>query len=189
MRKYLIILSMALIILVFDQWSKFVVVSKLSSFKFKTEQEKGFKDFYTIRHPLPVGKVSVVPGFFDIRYVENPYGAWGMFAGVSDKIRGWLFPTLSLFAVGVLIWFIITVPADNILLILAMGCVSGGALGNFVDRFNYGYVIDFLDFYIGRLHWPTFNVADSFITIGLLLIIADSIIQSRKEIQQNSPDS
>ena len=65
--------------------------------------------------------------------------------------------------------------AQNLLLGLSLGLVVGGAIGNVIDRGRFGAVVDFLDFYVGSYHWPAFNVADSAITVGVILLILDSL--------------
>ncbi len=71
--------------------------------------------------------------------------------------------------------------AETRLLSVALGLVAGGALGNVIDRILYGAVVDFLDFHIGDWHWPAFNVADSAITVGVVLLILDSLKSLEKK--------
>ena len=86
-----------------------------------------------------------------------------------------LFLVTSGLAVGLLVWFLRQVPANRPAIIAACGGVLGGAVGNMIDRFRLGEVVDFLDVYVGAYHWPTFNVADSAITVGVILLCFDSL--------------
>jgi signal peptidase II len=113
-----------------------------------------------------------VTGFFDLVLVMNRGVSFGM---LGDG-PGWLTAALIIFAIllsAVLcIWLW---RADSVLLALALGLVIGGAIGNVIDRFRFGAVVDFLDFHLAGYHWPAFNVADSAITVGVALLILDSL--------------
>jgi signal peptidase II len=119
---------------------------------------------------LPLGQsVSVIPGFFDITHVHNPGGAFGFLAGMSPLARSWLFIAVSLLAAGLIVCFYWQTPPGQRLLEFGLSLVFGGAIGNLVDRIRFGVVVDFIDVYLGDLHWPAFNVADSAITIGVFI--------------------
>lgn len=123
--------------------------------------------------------VRVIPGFFNLIYSENRGALFGFMHTLSDPFR---FITLSLFPiVVVIIVIIILVKAspEEKMLSFGMSFILGGAIGNLSDRFIYGHVIDFLDFYIGRYHWPWFNIADSFITAGIALIFFEMLFKRR----------
>ena len=113
-----------------------------------------------------------VTGFFDLVLVMNRGVSFGMF----DSAPEWATPALIVFAVllsavlGLWMW-----RAGTMLLATALGFVIGGAVGNVVDRFRFGAVVDFLDFHVAGYHWPAFNVADSAITVGVALLILDSL--------------
>ncbi|MBU1386006.1 MAG: signal peptidase II [Alphaproteobacteria bacterium] len=121
-----------------------------------------------------VGRVLVLPPIFNLTWVENRGVSFGLFGDGSAR---WM---LSLFAVvvsGVLAWWALR--ADRRLLISAIGLIMGGAIGNVIDRIRFGFVVDFLDFSgTGVFPW-VFNVADSAITIGIVLLILDSVLSER----------
>jgi signal peptidase II len=122
---------------------------------------------------LPVGtSVPVIPGFFNLTHVHNPGGAFGFLAGMSPQVRAAVFIFASLAAAGLILWIYFQTPPQQRLLAFGLALVFGGALGNLVDRVRFGVVVDFLDLYVGDLHWPAFNVADSAITIGVLIFAA-----------------
>lgn len=118
---------------------------------------------------------SVVPGFFDLRYVRNPGAAWGMLAG-----RQVFLILFSLGALAALIgWYrrpIAKLPCGW----LTMGLLIGGIIGNLIDRAWLGYVVDYLDFYLGNAHFPAFNVADSAICTGVGLYILTHWLSERR---------
>jgi len=120
--------------------------------------------------------VAVVSGFWNWRYVENPGAAWGLLATAPAFIRLPFFYAVSAGAIVFILWFYRRLQPDQTLLAVALSLVFGGAIGNFIDRLHLTYVIDFIDWYAGQAHWPTFNVADAGITVGVLLLIVDMII-------------
>lgn len=121
---------------------------------------------------LPLyGTVSVIPGFFNITHIHNPGGAFGFLAGHSAVWRYFVFLFISSLAIGLIIYYYHKTPKTHILLSCGFALILGGAVGNMIDRVRMGIVIDFLDFYIGNLHWPAFNVADSAISIGITIFI------------------
>lgn len=119
---------------------------------------------------LPLGEsIPVIPGFFDLTHVHNPGGAFGFLSGMSAEFRGLLFVAVSLLAVGLILYFYWQTPVRQRLLAVGLSLIFGGAVGNLVDRIRFGIVVDFLDLYAGELHWPAFNIADSAITVGVLI--------------------
>lgn len=131
---------------------------------------------------LPLGKsVPVIPGFFDITHVHNPGGAFGFLAGLSVEFRAVLFIAVSLLAAMLIVYFYWQTPPDQRLLAFGLALVFGGAVGNLVDRIRFGIVVDFLDVYVGDLHWPAFNVADSAITIGVFIFAVHLIFQKKTD--------
>lgn len=114
--------------------------------------------------------ISVIDGFFDITYVHNTGVAFGLFSSTSSA---WQAAILSLFTLGAIIFvgvYSMRSAVTNRLLQYGLVLILGGALGNLYDRIRFGYVIDFLEFYVGAYRWPTFNVADTAISIGVLLL-------------------
>ncbi len=122
----------------------------------------------------------IVNGIFNITYVRNPGAAFGFLASASEQVRQPLFlylPVLAVVGLGYLIW---KTKDHNKVLTLAYTMIVAGAIGNLIDRFRLGYVVDFLDFYLGDAHFPAFNVADSTITIAAGLLLFDLYLQSKK---------
>ena len=127
---------------------------------------------------------TIIDGFFNFTYVQNPGAAFGFMATASAPVRKVLFLFLPVLACIWLCWLIWTTRKTNFLLCLAYSLIFAGAVGNLIDRFSMGYVVDFLDFYLGSSHFPAFNVADSSITIAAFLLIIDLINESYYKIKK-----
>ena len=119
----------------------------------------------------PYGVRSVIPGFFDLVHVQNKGAILGIFAKANSSFMFVLLTLLSLTALGLVFYYFIKTPVSEKLMNISLSLILAGALGNQVDRILRGYVIDFLDFYFWGWHWPSFNVADSCISIGAVLLI------------------
>jgi len=115
--------------------------------------------------------VPVIPGFFDLTHVHNPGGAFGFFATRSEGLRQFFFLILTSVAIITIFYFYRIIPRTHPWLAVALALIFGGAIGNLIDRIRLGEVIDFLKFYIGKYQWPSFNVADSAITMGVGIFI------------------
>jgi signal peptidase II len=119
--------------------------------------------------------ISVIDGFFNITYVQNTGVAFGIFSSISSPAKSLLLSVFTAFAAVVVVAYSVRSPARNRLLQIALALILGGALGNLYDRMAYGYVVDFVEFYVGPYHWPAFNVADSAISVGVLLLAVEII--------------
>jgi signal peptidase II len=119
--------------------------------------------------------ISVIDGFFNITYVQNTGVAFGIFSSISSPAKSLLLSIFTAFAAVVVITYSVRSPVRNRLLQIALSLILGGALGNLYDRIAYGYVVDFLEFFVGTYHWPAFNVADSAISVGVLLLAIEII--------------
>ena len=115
--------------------------------------------------------IPIIEGLFSLTYVRNTGAAFGLFAGSAEMFRRPFLITVSLVAIGFIVVMLRRLADHEIALSTALAFIVGGAVGNLVDRLIYGEVIDFLDCFWGRYHWPAFNVADSFITIGVGLTV------------------
>jgi len=115
--------------------------------------------------------VPVIPGFFNITRVHNKGAIFGTFSQANNKLVFALLTAASLAALALVVYYFFKTPAGDKLMKVALTLITAGALGNQFDRLMRGHVIDFLDFYIGRAHWPFFNAADSCITIGACLML------------------
>ena len=121
--------------------------------------------------------ISVISGFFDIVHINNPGGAFGLLASLSPQWRTIIFLFISSLAVGLILYFYLKTPQSHPWLAAGFALIFGGAIGNLIDRLRFGFVIDFLDFYIARYHWPAFNIADSAITVGLAIFVIHIVLK------------
>lgn len=122
----------------------------------------------------PGQTLSVLEGWFQIRFIVNRGGLFGVFRDLPEGWRTVLFTGVPVVAsIGLLI-FLLRAPATQRALQLGLALILGGALGNLVDRLRLGHVVDFLDVYWRDHHWPAFNVADSAICVGVGLILLDA---------------
>jgi signal peptidase II len=132
------------------------------------------------------GTIPIIDGFLRLRYTENTGAAFGFFQGWGGA--------LSIAAIAVVVAIVVSATRmgqGNRLVLLALGLITGGAIGNLIDRFRFGYVVDFVDAYGVRTEindtiysFPVFNFADSCITIGVILLIGISIFGMREEAEQ-----
>jgi len=115
--------------------------------------------------------IPVIPGFFHLTYVRNTGGAFGILAGWDSPFRRYFFIFASIAALMMLYYLYRQASAGSSrYLRLSVVLIASGAVGNLYDRIVTGEVVDFLDFFIGRHHWPAFNLADTAITTGALLL-------------------
>ena len=119
--------------------------------------------------------IDVVPGLFSIVHACNPGGAFSFLAGANEGWRLPFFFIASTLAIVMLFYFLRQVHEKQRVLQFALAGILGGAIGNLIDRAWFGCVTDFLEVYWGRYHWPAFNVADSFISIGVVILFAHSL--------------
>ena len=120
--------------------------------------------------------ITVIPGFFHLTYITND----GMAFGINFPFGIYIFSTISIILTAILFWYLWTIREENIILRSGVAMILAGAIGNLIDRLLLGEVVDFLDFMIGDLHWYVFNFADSFVTIGMGIILYDAIILEKK---------
>lgn len=116
--------------------------------------------------------IDILP-FFNIVNVANKGAAFGSF----QKLGNPFFIVVSFIAIAIVIFLMIKEKENP----LALSFILGGAFGNLIDRMRHGFVVDFLDFFAGKYHWPAFNVADSFLSIGVILILITYILSARKK--------
>lgn len=125
--------------------------------------------------------IIVIKNFFNITHILNPGGAFGFFASSSPGVRKFIFLFVSSIVALLILWFYKKSAENFIFLSIGLALIFGGAVGNLIDRFIYGKVLDFLDFYMGTYHWPAFNMADSAITIGMGIFIYHIIFKKIPE--------
>jgi signal peptidase II len=122
---------------------------------------------YTDRH-------EIIPGFFYLTHVRNPGAAFGLFADGDATMRLWFFIAVSVLAIGIIISFFRQLAPGDRLHACALGLILGGAVGNLIDRIWLREVVDFLHVRLwGGYSWPDFNLADSFIVVGVAVLILE----------------
>lgn len=124
---------------------------------------------------------NIIPGFFDLVYVTNTGAAFGFLAGDKNLLRQIFFVGVALVAMVVIVYAYGHLKKQGRIFVYSLGLIGGGAIGNLIDRLRFGSVVDFLDFYLGRHHWPAFNAADSAITIGVGLFMLGTLLQHLAE--------
>ena len=147
-------LGIALIVLIADQFTKVLVLG-----------------YYKL------GDSSYVASFFNVVRVHNEGAAFSFLAGASGWQR-WLLTAIGVAAALFILWMLKSHPGQR-LFCFALACILGGAVGNLIDRLAYGHVVDFLQFHYARWYFPSFNLADSAITIGAVALILDEILRVR----------
>jgi len=124
-----------------------------------------------LKYLNPLESFEILP-VLHLVVVSNEGGAFGMFKGIGSA----LFIGLSIVAIIFVIWLLIRTKKDYV----GLSLIMGGAVGNLIDRLHYGWVVDFIDFSIGKFHWPAFNVADSALTVGVTIIVLAHILELMK---------
>jgi len=126
----------------------------------------------------------VIADLFNLTYLTNNGAAFSILAGQPAVWRQ-LFFIGAAGAALVFIWIAQrSFGRNSIVYSLSLALIAGGAIGNLIDRIRYGFVVDFLDVYVGAHHWPAFNIADSAITIGVILFIIKNILFERQQPAQ-----
>lgn len=146
-------LLVALAVLALDQWTKWLVEVHLPH----------------------LASVRVIPGLLNFTHVRNTGVAFGLFAARGSDLHAVALSLVGALALAVVLVYFWRTPARDQLLLVALALVLGGAIGNLTDRIAGGAVTDFIDVYVRTYHWHTFNVADSAITIGLVLMAWDAL--------------
>ena len=124
----------------------------------------------------PPKVISVTP-FFNLVLAWNKGVSFGMFSDQGDS-SVWILSAIAILITLVLVFWLIK--AKTNITAIGLGTIIGGAIGNVIDRLTHGAVLDFLDFYVNNFHWPAFNAADSFITIGAITLIWESLFYQHK---------
>jgi len=148
------VLFVSAILVLADQVSKAIVVRTMSLYE----------------------SVPVIENFFHFTYITND----GMAFGIDFPFGYFIFSLVSALLTLFLFWYLWTVRNDSLAIRLGLAMIIAGAVGNLIDRLMLGEVIDFLDFMIGNFHWYVFNLADSYVTVGMVLILTDSIFFEKK---------
>lgn len=160
-------LSLAVLVVALDQWSKWLIERDLERFD----------------------SITVIPGFFSLLNVRNTGIAFGLLPSHGSLWGTAILIVLGLVALGVVTYYFLRAPTEQVLLLLALALVMGGAVGNLIDRVMLGAVTDFLDVYVGEHHWPTFNVADSAISIGIALLAIETLLPFRGSPEEKEAET
>ncbi len=159
-KSYLIFFITALVIIALDQVTKILVVSNLQLHD----------------------SVPLVNGFLNLVHVRNPGAAFGFLAKAPAWFRSVFFIAVTVGAILLILYYLKQTGAGEKGQVVALSLIFAGAVGNLIDRIRFGEVIDFIDVYISTHHWPAFNVADSAIAVGALLLLL-SILKRPKDKQ------
>ncbi|MFQ6617897.1 MAG: signal peptidase II [Fidelibacterota bacterium] len=126
----------------------------------------------------PGQSIAILGNTFRLTYIQNPGMAFGI------NIGGVLFFTIvSLLASCVIFIYLLKSKSENFYYRFSLALILGGAIGNLFDRLLYGKVVDFLDFGIGNLRWPVFNLADTAVTIGMFIFFASAIFEKKGKLK------
>ena len=150
-------LWLSLLAIILDQGSKLAITSSMQLYQ----------------------SIQIMP-YFKLTYVHNT-GAAFSFLSEAGGWQRWFFAGLALVISIVIAVWLARLKQHETLLAVALSLVLGGAIGNLIDRLAYGYVIDFLDVYYQTWHWPAFNIADSAITLGVILMLVESLGLGKSE--------
>jgi signal peptidase II len=188
--KWALLAIVASLVVIADQITKYLAVAHLTTLfatvQVTTSGEK-LSAFLTQKDLLERGLanqnfVTVIPSFWQNRYTQNRGAAWGFLAGAGERFRVPFFYLVSLAAVIFIFSYYRKLAPRQRYLQVALALVLGGAIGNALCRVLRGYVIDFIDWHLNdaawhrpTLHWPTFNVADSGITVGLAMLFLEML--------------
>jgi len=149
MKKYMLLIAA---VVGLDQLTKYLVVHNMQLYE----------------------SFPVIEGFFSITFILNPGAAFGMMADLNESYRQLFFIIITIIAI-IIVASLAYREKQHKLRLFSYVLIISGALGNLIDRVFVGKVVDFLDFYIGKYHWPAFNVADCAISVGIFFLIVDII--------------
>lgn len=190
-RRFIFLIGLSLALIAADQGTKWWAATTLAERRIERSRPACDDDGEIARRVRyrPVRQIDIIDGLWSMRYVENCAGAFGILSNQDESVRRPFFLAVSLAAIVFIVLLFRRLGPDQKLLMWALPFVLGGALGNFIDRIHLRYVIDFIDWYhesIGR--WPTFNIADAAIVIGVGLIILDMFPWGRRHDAEPGED-
>jgi signal peptidase II len=131
---------------------------------------------------------TVIPGYFDLINIRNRGAAFGFLNRPDIEWQFWLFLAATIVAAGAILALARNARHGPVFF-AGLGCILGGALGNLADRLRFRAVVDFLDFHVGSLHWPAFNVADTSICIGAFLVCVITWRNGPEKMEKNSAET
>ena len=162
--KYLFLFVISNALIIIDQYTKFMV---------------------SLHIPLNYS-VNVVAGFFNLTHIRNSGVAFGIFSEQNSELKPYLLIFVSIIAIIAILVIFHQTDREKKMVQTGLVLVFSGAIGNLIDRVLHKEVIDFIDIFFENQHWPAFNIADACITIGVVLLAADMLVNSKSF---NSPDS
>ena len=160
--KYLWVGSIIGVVLVLDQLTKYIIETRVRLYEI----------------------ITIIPGFFNITHVRNKGAAFSLFSGAPAGFRSVFFISVSLVAMAVIA--VLIKKTHERLLLVAFSLILGGAVCNLIDRIRYGEVVDFIQWYVKSWYWPSFNVADSAITVGVTFLVIDMLFFKRTELKEST---
>ncbi len=148
---------------------KYLILAALGGFLICLDQ---ITKIYIHTHFQVGESVSVIPNIFSITYVQNKAAAFGFLGQTPEAFRSIFFLSVPPIAALIIVWMLRATAESDLASILSLSSIFGGAIGNYIDRLRYGFVVDFLDFHYHRdFEYPAFNVADMAIVIGIGVMI------------------
>jgi signal peptidase II len=163
--KYLLAGMIIGSVLVLDQLTKYLIVTRVR--------------LYSV--------LTVIPGFFNLTNVRNRGAAFGIFSGAPVIWRSLFFITITIVALAVIAMLIRK--THERLLLIAFSLIGGGAAGNLIDRLRNGEVVDFIQWYFKSYYWPSFNIADTAISIGVGLLVLDMLLKKPQDAHHNETEN
>jgi signal peptidase II len=158
-------LGLSLVVIILDQLTKSVAVNNLELFQ----------------------PVNLFPGFnFTLMYNE---GAAFSFLSDASGWQRWFFTVIAIVVSIAIVFWLKSLPAGHRVTALSLSLILGGAIGNVWDRVLLGHVVDFIDVYYAEYHWPAFNIADSAISVGAVILIIDSLLHSHREKNEDRSEA
>ena len=158
-KKYYYLLIILPIIILIDQITKIYIINNFSHGE----------------------SIPVIADFFNITYVRNKGAIFGIFSDLDPSIRKPFFIILPIIALFIMLYLFKKTDKKDVIALISLSLIMSGAIGNFIDRIQYEYVVDFLDFHWkNKMHYPAFNVADSSITVGVFFMCWEILTSNKK---------
>lgn len=159
MKRRIFFFLFILLMLIVDQVSKFIIIRNLPLFS----------------------SLNVIPGFFNLIHIHNRGAIFGFLSQSESQVVFYLLTLASLVALSLVVYYFFKTPPEEKFLEISLSLIFAGALGNLIDRIFRGYVIDFVDLYFKKWHWPSFNVADASVSIGAVFLIFILLFKKRSK--------
>lgn len=158
-KSYLIFFITAAVLIALDQLTKVLVASSLQLHD----------------------SIALINGFLNLVHVRNPGAAFGFLARAPEWFRSVFFIGVTIGAIGLILYYLKQTGTSDVVQVAALSLIFSGAVGNLIDRIRFGEVVDFIDVYVSTHHWPAFNVADSAISVGAVLLLLSLLRKPKKQ--------